>query len=578
MDWSSKMQHKTIEKIYNEEQLKEIRRKIMAGVLSYFVDTGNHIILSKMWEILQMDNSELVKIAHTKRNIGPVLPHTQIFHDMIYALCNKAKERDDVEELLYDLLKQHEPVKVDAAEELVRAYCENGKAGFNKVFTSHNQKKHFSDPFLIESFVCTRITASTDFKKVVEIGKAIVIDDIIENMEYALFGNDEMYLYDDIYFSDSDELVFDSVAFKKYLSKRKQELIAFLCQEYKQSVTEDNLFAFIGDKLKSIANEEQMSNFNNEFVHIGRSSGIRVIEQYGGWNWYSQITNDGSTGFIHALNYKPDIEAIIETYYKEYVVEKIMECRKPKGQSFNKVFLARECVPDTREAYISICYLYNVDILCKLFNNIKDEYYKNFSWEKITQKSLQERYDNIISSLNQDINELKNQLLAEKQRYSVFKETLRKEYALDDTALQFERSISNLSKDLHEKDLEISELKKKLENKEKYIQLLLSQEDEMQTKDIDTSALQSKRYLFVGFINEALPELRRKFPNSIFMDSEVSNINNIKVDAIVLLIKYMNHGMYYKICESRVGKEVPIIHCNTKNINTIYRKIFESIS
>lgn len=123
------------------------------------------------------------------------------------------------------------------------------------------------------------------------------------------------------------------------------------------------------------------------------------------------------------------------------------------------------------------------------------------------------------------------------------------------------------------KDEEIISLKHQLESKEEYIQLLLNQDYPEITQPIDVTLLQSKRYLFVGHANEALPELRKVFPNSIFMDSENTNISNIQVDGIVMLIKFMSHAMFYKVNSSGLTNNVPLVRCNTKNINTIYNKM-----
>ena len=117
-----------------------------------------------------------------------------------------------------------------------------------------------------------------------------------------------------------------------------------------------------------------------------------------------------------------------------------------------------------------------------------------------------------------------------------------------------------------------------MESKEEYTQLLLNKDDPDVTREIDVTLLQQKRYLFVGHANEALPELRRTFPNSIFMESEGATINNIQVDGIVMLIKYMSHAMFYKVNVSGLTKEIPIVRCNTKNINTIYNKMMDLLN
>ena len=44
-------------------------------------------------------------------------------------------------------------------------------------------------------------------------------------------------------------------------------------------------------------------------------------------------------------------------------------------------------------------FMYNIDVFTKMFMNLLEDYYKNFSWEKIVNQGLSARYDNIIASL-----------------------------------------------------------------------------------------------------------------------------------------------------------------------------------
>lgn len=55
--------------------------------------------------------------------------------------------------------------------------------------------------------------------------------------------------------------------------------------------------------------------------------------------------------------------------------------------------------------------------------------------------------------------------------------------------------------------------------------------------------LQSKKYLFVGHMDNDFQKLKKKFPNSVFMTENTDNISNINVDAVVYLIKCMSHSM-----------------------------------
>ena len=71
------------------------------------------------------------------------------------------------------------------------------------------------------------------------------------------------------------------------------------------------------------------------------------------------------------------------------------------------------------------------------------------------------------------------------------------------------------------------------------------------------------KYLFVGDItNLGFEELRRKFPSSVFMESNTANISQIQVDAVVYLIQAMGHSMHYKCKSTAALKDAKIIYFN----------------
>ena len=129
--------------------------------------------------------------------------------------------------------------------------------------------------------------------------------------------------------------------------------------------------------------------------------------------------------------------------------------------------------------------------------------------------------------------------------------------------------IRSLNQIIDRKDGEIEKLNTQIQSLKEFIELSTQTEDEV-GEPIDIVDLQNHKYLFVGFFEEALPELKMRFPGSCFMTSEGYSLTNIKVDAVVLLIKWMSHGMLYKIRAERKLQDIPIIYCNSKNINNIY--------
>ncbi len=68
-------------------------------------------------------------------------------------------------------------------------------------------------------------------------------------------------------------------------------------------------------------------------------------------------------------------------------------------------------------------------------------------------------------------------------------------------------------------------------------------------------------------------KLKKKFPNSVFMTANTDDISNIKVDAVVYLLKCMSHTMYYKVQNLYGTSDVPIIRYNGKNLELLYQEM-----
>ena len=136
---------------------------------------------------------------------------------------------------------------------------------------------------------------------------------------------------------------------------------------------------------------------------------------------------------------------------------------------------------------------------------------------------------------------------------------------------------NKLIKQLEDKDEEISRLKRQLQYQEDFIAELNKPDEDLADKTYNLESLQAKRYLFVGHAAEALPELKRIFPNSLYMETETFSLSGVDVDAVVMLVKWMSHSMFYKIKSAGNLAETRNIMCNTKSIDTVLQKIYDSM-
>ncbi len=551
--------------LFSVKERYEAMRRLMLAFLMRQIENNDFSVLHKLYERAQIDNKKLLEKAHTIRNVFKQ-PSETIFSDMVYLIYDISETNTSVLDYFYEITCKLFSYKVNEYEKLLELY----RLGNENKWVSFYEKTYCVDKknYLLYLFHLFLPLYNHEDDELCE-----SCLEIIPVINYSYLQTDQN-LGDSTFIFNSEENIFDSTQFERYIDKRKEDLATYLSELYKEKVTADNLSLFISNTLKSKAEEQATPLSPTVDGIVTGCVGNILVEQFGGLPWYSSITNDGKKGYKLALNYQPNIDLIIHVYFKEYIKNKWINYYRDNEEGFSKIYLSRDCIPqDQNEVWTSIMYLYNIDVMCKLFNNIKDDYYLNFSWEKVQQQDIIARYNITLSEMEDTIKTLKTKLDVEKENSHVLREQFTDKRKADETALQFERTLSEFNKKLEKKDEEIIRLKRQLENKEEYIQLLANPDDPEIEQAIDISILQNKKYLFVGHAKEALPDLKKVFPNSLFMETEGFSLTGIQVDGIVMLIKYMSHSMYYKICSTPVLKNIPWVRCNTKNINSIYNKM-----
>lgn len=137
------------------------------------------------------------------------------------------------------------------------------------------------------------------------------------------------------------------------------------------------------------------------------------------------------------------------------------------------------------------------------------------------------------------------------------------------------REIKRLEGLLLKKDGEVDEAEKRSAELLEYIELIESGYDaEEETIDVSVniSDLQQKRFVFVcDNIDNIYPELRRRFKDSIFMESLNASPAYGKIDAVVFVTRHISHSLYFKAKSMYDG--IPMIHFTRKNIDEMYRTI-----
>ncbi len=67
----------------------------------------------------------------------------------------------------------------------------------------------------------------------------------------------------------------------------------------------------------------------------------------------------------------------------------------------------------------------------------------------------------------------------------------------------------------------------------------------------------------------AMPDIKKIFPNSIFMSEATKDLTNIQVDAVVFLISFISHSMYYKVKKSSLFEKSIVINFNGRSFNKL---------
>lgn len=533
--------------------------------------------LQQIYETLNFrDNDKLVEKLSHERNISAFFTEN-IYYDMIQVISDHLVSYGELFEVFETLYSGRYSGVRKVIEDLKIQYEKFGQINSTKKmkFSGKEAKLFYYYIYKTEAFQePEKILKGFDYYR----------DEKL--LKYLFFTSDKNLVDDQLIFCANREesigflsgqnrkdceTVLDSIFFKRYLNKRRVALAEFL------NVEESHLAEKIHGIMKSQA-DDQGAPIRSGIEGLIETFVKNIIaNNNGGVSWYNDMTGTfASKGFKRGIAYVPDVDLLIENYYKSYVTTRYTE-ELEKNNGFSKITLSRECIPaNVENDYHMILCMYEMQVLYKMFDIMQVQYYKHFSWEKITNQDLSERYEVIISNLQQIIGEKEKQISELSARNSSL--SLQKISDEAKKAATFVVENNKLQKQIEEKDNIIAELKKKLQYQEEFIDELNRMMDDFQGEtSYDLTELQSKRFLFVGHIQEVLPELKHKFPNSLFMESESFNLAGIKVDAVVMLVKWMSHSMFYKIKETKDLEKIKIVMCNLKNLDMIYQSMYDAL-
>lgn len=522
-------------------------------------DVANHDYsrIQALFDGGHINNNRLVDMVDKPRFID-VDFRQMIFTDMASLLCDEIMSNPALDELFISVYSK----KYTKAAQIAQMNVRNG---------AETMKRKMDVLSMTEKYFCLYLLIDADYTSVGTIlGYEILGFLKLEALsKEALTKNDYEYnieQYQDLMFSETEDSILLSKQFERFISKRKCEIAEYL------GVEEMDIPDVIAKGMDfSTDIEEKNYLFRTEKL----LSRFVLMEKNGGLCWLSNLAGSRSRKEYY---YQPDVDRIIRSYYMIQVIDMHSRFVNTTGR-FTKIDLSRGWETDCERDIQGICHMYCLDVFYKMFVEMMKAYYKTFSWEKITSENMQRRYDQIANELNLIIADQKNQISSLGRQISLLKLQSTEDNCSgeDKVTAEYERQNGKLIKEIEQRDKEIIRLKDYIKSQEEFFALQSNAEPNEATV-VNEDSLQSRKYLFVGSASEALPELRRKFPGSVFMQSENTDISHISVDAIVFLTKWMSHAMFYKVKNSGIYQKVPSAMCNTKNINRIFYDMERQLS
>lgn len=383
------------------EQRKQGRKYCILQLLSWDIDKARFDELQQLYETANIDNQKIVHKLYAKRNIGYFFTD-MIYYDIMYVLVDEIMDNNSLE---------------DFFKELYAKRFSHILTAFLNIEKEYDLNNHIPDLFVkrfpkmkgIETVYYKYLVYASETFQDIEIFKGIDFEKDMYYLNYSFYMTDKDN--EDTFFKfNDDEEIFESKLFQKYLNNRKKDLAEYL------NIQVMNLPRYIHNEMKSHDRDGVDENDLGGTPLRGGCVGIAeyatksiIVNKNGGNFWYELVTND-QTHFRGLLKYVPDVESIITYYYKSLIKSKFID-KKDSKENFTKITLSRECVSaNPKDDFMGILFMYELDVLYKMFSTMMEKYYQDFSWEKITKTDLISRYEKILENQQKLLSEKNNKI------------------------------------------------------------------------------------------------------------------------------------------------------------------------
>ena len=530
-------------------------------------------IIERLWEASGLTNKDLVDALMSDReNLVPNFKDS-VYGDIVWLLKTKISESTALRNLFSDLYAKRFP----KASKAVAAFEEDIIAGkqvqisvpdmakFIKKDNNTDEAEYFMFRVYTSDTIVFNGCIDPSFWKMEH-------KNSLQNLRKESELGDEYIRFTD----DGNAEVFKSKVYARFVQKQRQALADHLkVDESKLAESYDQVMTICEDM------EDGSYGFTASAFGLIPAAIMEMMWLNGGTGTW--LTNIQSLNRKNKLGYRyrPNFDTLFEKYCRASVRIDYLAFMETEGV-FTPIMLSRQCgFKDMETLAISMGYMYMCDCLYQLYKQMQKQYYEDFSWEKYRNRDMKMRYETVFSDLNASLAQRDSQLQNLRILYTSLRDGIEKKNDLARIKeLQDKERLLRISE---EKDAEIERLKSVIASQNQLIEQLqaepeesVSDEDESRFDTDGDNIVYHHKYLFVGDITAlGFEELRRKFPSSIFMESNTANISQIQVDAVVYLIQAMGHSMHYKCKSTAVLKDAKVIYFNGRGNVTSLLEVME---
>ena len=372
--------------------------------------------------------------------------------------------------------------------------------------------------------------------------------------------------YSQAQFDNTDESILRSPAFKTFKKKNIQKIAEIM------ECDENEVPQMITDLLIDGLDEDRRSICNGTPEMSARIERKLIMASHQGSGSLFLAMHDKNPAWFKTYRYQPDVNQIIDDYY---IAKALKAYYASEEGDFSKLSLTRGCITDDPERDVEeILMLCNMDIIYKMYDLLMDLYYEDFSWDKHVGKKDRELLTANLKSLEKKLDSYQLQM----KRMAEEQDSLRigKIQNNDEAIRAYELENKKLREKIEELEKKTSQQKEIIDTQVDLIEAL-QQPIEEDDEEVDKERLQTHRFLFVGYLDTYLTELKALFPNSVFMTNVNKDISGIQVDYIVFVTKYLSHSMYYKVKSSNLYTEYPSINCNATSVGGVLKDLAREI-